>query len=229
MGAIIQLEIRQGKIMKNIVKFVMLVLAFAYSANLMATTIDFEGLAKSDDSVTFLTGTYTDSGYLFTAGNPSPYSFATVGSLHPRFGGSTAFSTYNFTTISIKNVDGDFFDLGAMDVAPIFLGENDPFGPDRAIGVDYLTKIYGLRNGVSFVEQDILLPNNTAENVLTNVDMIGFEGLNEVVIMANNYPGVQIDNLMLSVSSVPEPSSYGLLLLGLSAVFTIKRKHLLKR
>lgn len=210
--------------MKNIVQFVMLSVILAFNIQAKATVIDFESLSKSDDSVTFLTGSYIDSGYIFTAENPTPYSFATVGDLHPRFGGSTSFSTFNYTSISIKNTSNAYFDFTSWDVAPVFLGQNDPFGPDRIVGVDYQTDVYGFRNGESIIMQSISLPNDTPANVLTSIDMIGFEQIDEIIIFANAFPGIQFDNLALNVSAVPEPSTYALLFLGLATIYASKRR-----
>lgn len=201
--------------------FLLMTLSSFKAASAASVTIDFESLQQSDSSYTFITGPFVDSGYTFTVSNPVPYSFASAGGLDPRFAGSTALTTFNYGIIFLENNSGAAFDLLAIDLAPVTLGLNDPFGVDREVGALYQTTIYGLKVDGSIVSQAVSLPNASAANVLTTYSFTGFTGLTQLAIDSSAFPGVQFDNVVLqTVSMVPEPSSFALVLLGLLLVMT---------
>lgn len=194
-------------------------------ASATTTTIDFESLKQNDASFTFLTGVYAESGYTLSTSNPEPYSFASAGDLNSRYAGSTALTTYNFGMITLANATGLDFDFLSMDLAPVFLGADDPFGMNRDPSAVYETTIYGLRSDGSFVSQAIIIPNASVNNVLTTVQLVGFTGLNQVGISNATFPGVQFDNLVLSsVSAVPAPASIWLLASGLLGFFGLRKR-----
>ncbi|MFQ6405856.1 PEP-CTERM sorting domain-containing protein [Methylophilus sp. 'Pure River'] len=201
-------------------KSFLIVLAMAVSlvktVNAATVTIDFESLKQNDIGYTFIAGPYVDSGYTFTASNPVPYSFASAGAFDPRFAGSTALTTFNSGMVFVENNTGTSFDFLSVDLAPVTLGLNDPFGVDREVGVPYQTTIYGLKVDGTIVSQVITLPNSSAENILTAYSLVGFTGLTQFAIDSSAFPGVQFDNIVLqTVSGVPEPSVLSLVALGL--------------
>lgn len=185
-------------------------------ANATMTIINFESLKKSDASFTFLTGEYFEDGFTLAVSDPTPYSFASAGDLNARYAGSTALTTYNFGSVSIVNTAGLEFDFISIDVAPVFLGADDPFGPNRDLSAVYQTMAYGLKWDGSVVSQVITLPNVSVANILTTVQMVGFTGLKQLAMSNTTFPGVQFDNLVMNtVSTVPESSQAMLLLTGI--------------
>ena len=211
-------------------KFINLTTVFFIScssltANAITETLNFESLKQNDASFTFLTGPYAEAGYKLVASNPEPYSFASAGDLNTRYAGSTALTSYNFGTVSLYNTSSTVFDFLSMDLAPVFLGANDPFGSNRNLSEVYETIIYGFRDDGSFVTQALTIPNTRISNIMATVQMIGFTGLSEVVISNEFFPGVQFDNLVLSsVSAVPEPSSAWLFTIGLLGFLGLKKR-----
>ncbi len=210
--------------MQRIVISALAFIILSWGVNANAITINFEDLYQNNDQATFLEGAYEEAGFILTASNPIPYSFGTAGGLNPRFGGSTAISTYNYGYMTLENSSGAIFSLLSLDVAPVSLGGNDPYGLDRVVGALYQTTIYGLRVDGSIVSQVITLPNATSANVLTPVSVVGFTELTRVEIHSYTLPGIQIDNLVLStVSSVPEPESISLFLFGIGLLVFARR------
>lgn len=197
------------------------------TATATTVTINFESLKQNDIGYTLINGPYIDSGYTFTASSPIPYSFASAGVLDPRFAGSTALATFNYGFVFLESNTGDSFDLLAIDLAPVNLGLNDPFGIDREVGTSYQTTIYGRKVDGSIISQAVTLPNSTAANVLTTYALSGFTGLTQLAIDSSAFPGVQFDNLVLqTVSTVPEPSMVSFMVLGLLLVmFAIRKSH----
>jgi hypothetical protein len=205
--------------MQKIVISTLALFSLVWGANAHAVTMTFEALYQNNDSYIFLDSPYQEAGFTLTASNPDPYSFGSAGDLNVRFAGSTAITTFNYGYMTLKNSSGGKFDLLSLDVAPVTLGAGDPFGVDRVVGALYQTTIFGARDDGSFVSQVITLPNTTAGNVLTLVNMIGFTDLTEVVLLVAAAPGIQIDNVVLStVTSVPEPGESSLFLLGMSVL-----------
>jgi hypothetical protein len=204
-----------------------LMLSVFKAAGATTVTIDFESLKKVDTGYTFIAGSYVDSGYTFTASNSDPYSFASAGTLASRFAGSTALTTFNYGFVFLESNSGASFDLLAIDLAPVTLGLNDPFGIDREINLPYQTTIYGRKLDGSIVSQTIDLPNSSAANVLTTYSLLGFAGVTQVGIDSSAFPGVQFDNVVLqSTSAVPEPSIISCLILGLVlTAFLMKRSY----
>lgn len=197
--------------------FVFLIMSSSLTSE--ASILDFESLKKNDASFTFLTGTYSEAGYSLRSVDAFPYSFASAGDLNPRYAGSASLTTYNFTSIGISNTAGFKFDFYSLDVAPVFLAENDPFGLNRDLNAVYQTLIRGLRADGSTIEQIITIPNATIANTFSTVQLLGFTDLNEVYIFNNAFPGIQLDNLVLnSVSTVPVPSS---LILFMSSILVL--------
>ncbi|HSH85623.1 MAG: PEP-CTERM sorting domain-containing protein [Methylophilus sp.] len=210
--------------MQKVVISALTFIILSWGVNANAITMTFEGLYQNNDEATFLEGAYEEAGFILTASNPTPYSFGTAGALNARFGGSTAIATYNYGYMTLQNSSGAKFSLLSLDVAPVSLGGNDPYGLNRIVGEVYQSTIYGLRVDGSIVSQVITLPNATSANVLTPVNIIGFTELTRVEIHSYTLPGIQIDNLVLNtVSSVPEPGSVSLLLFGISLLVGARR------
>lgn len=194
-----------------------LILGFSLVANATLVTLDFESLKQPDGGFTFLTGVYTEKGFTLSASNIDPFSFASAGELNERFAGSTALTTFNFGTTTLFNTAGSNFDFLSLDVAPVFLGANDPFGSNRDLTAIYETTIYGLRTDGTLVSQIITIPNLSVANILTTVQLNGFTGLSQVAILNQSFPGVQFDNLVLKsadVSAVPLPGAIWLFSTG---------------
>ncbi|MGP1716597.1 MAG: PEP-CTERM sorting domain-containing protein [Methylophilus sp.] len=209
--------------MQKVVISALTFIILSWGVNANAITMTFEGLYQNNDESTFLEGAYEEAGFTLTASNPTPYSFGTAGDLNARFGGSTAIATYNYGYMALENSSGDKFSLLSLDVAPVSLGANDPYG-NRIVGELYQATIYGLRVDGSIVSQVITLPNATSANVLTLVNVIGFTELTRVEIHSYALPGIQIDNLVLNaVSSVPEPESISLFLFGIGLLIGARR------
>lgn len=208
------------------IAFVCLMLSASLGAK--ASTLNFESLKKNDASFTFLTGEYNEAGYTLTAADSLPYSFASAGDLNPRFAGSAALTTYNFTAVGLTNTAGTTFDFLSLDVAPVFLGENDPFGMSRDVNSVYQTLVRGLRADGSTVDQIITIPNLTIDNKFETIKLLGFTGLNQAYIFNYSFPGIQVDNLVLNnVSGVPLPNSLMLFVSSLLAFASIRsrKKH----
>lgn len=192
-----------------------------------AEVINFDSLHRSDDQFTFLSGDYQEAGYTFKAANPLPFSFASAGDLNVRFAGSTALTSYNFGLITLQNTSGAVFDFLSIDVAPVILGDNDPFGFNRDLNAVYQTTFYGLKTDGSIVTQLVTLPNDTPGNVLTAAALIDFDNI-VAAAWENNFPGVQFDNLVLNthaVSQVPVPAAAYLFISGLVGMLGMRRKY----
>ncbi len=213
-------------------KFVSSAIVFLIScssllANATTATLDFESLKQNDASFTFLTGEYAEAGYTLTVSDPEPYSFASAGDLNSRYAGSTALTTFNFGTVSLVNTSGSNFDFLSLDVAPVFLGADDPFGMNRDLNAVYETTIYGLKGDGSFVSQVITIPNSSLANILTTIQLIGFTDLSQVALINASFPGVQFDNLVLntaSVSAVPAPAAVWLFASGLLGIIGLRKR-----
>lgn len=212
---------------KNFLFLLFIVVCSITTVNASTATIDFESLAQDGTGYTFISGAYVDSGYIFTASNSVPYSFATAGNADPRFAGSTALTTFNFSFVFFENNTGSSFDLLAIDLAPVSLGLNDPFGVDRELGVAYQTTIYGRKVDGSIISQQVNLPNTSTSNVLTTYLLQDFTGLTQVAIDSSAFPGVQFDNIVLqTVSTVPEASRFSLIALGLLLIaYAMRKSH----
>jgi len=195
--------------------------------NASTVTLDFESLKQNDASFTFLNGAYTEAGYALTMSEPEPYSFASAGDLNSRYAGSTTLTTFNFGTVTLANNAGSDFDFLSLDVAPVFLGADDPFGVNRDLNAVYETTIYGLRGDGSFVSQVVTIPNSSLANILITVQLVGFTGLNQVALLNASFPGVQFDNLVLntaSVSAVPAPAAIWLFTSGLLGFLGLRKR-----
>lgn len=192
-----------------------LILGIQASAIDAATvTLDFESLAHDDDLVSDVGHLYQEDGFVLE--NAGFFPFATYGAQavdwdsSPVFTGSTALFNDNddaLTTLSL--LSGGVFDLVSIDLAELFV----------ATGVAYRVAFTGITAALGTVTQEFTLDGIFGAETFTFDP--GFTNLTSVS-WTNTADYHQFDNIQ--VSSVPEPQTLSLMLLGLGLMGTLARR-----
>lgn len=194
--------------MKRIYLLFTTLLAILTTASVHATIIDFESLVSP---TTTTMPSYSEDGFDFTSGTAGSTTFAAWGTTDINFAGSTAlFNNFINETTSLTAAGGGAFSLDSIDLSEV-----------------YNQSSY---NATSVVFDAVLAGGGSA-SFTADLDLsFGFEtfnfgGLfsNVVSVSWNQTPDFhQFDNL--NINTVPEPSLFALLSLGLFGIGVARRK-----
>ena len=178
------------------------------SGALASTTVDFN--ANSAPTVLASGGTIASGDYSFAAG--SVLGVLVLDSGSGVSNGTNSLVFLNATTLTITRSDAGLFDLGSLDVG----FTNGYLDPSEQL------KITG-HTGSGDVSVTAALSKTSFSTVLTS----GFSNLTSVTLSVlgnTSSPGyVAIDNL--SVTPVPEPETYAMLLAGLGLIPLAARRR----
>ena len=199
-----------SKTLQNIVLSSVCALS-ALPAQAATTVVDFNSLATVTTNQTVIVPQpYSEDGFRLTTSSGSPqagYGGGTIYALtdkHPHWMGSPAvFSgviTNYGSSFVLDRADGGVFDLLSMDVG--LLNNYRHFD------------VYGYYPQGGYVHQYTFL-EYTYATLQTITFGNGFKGVNKLVF-SSVY--AQVDNINLSVTAVPEPETYALMLAGLGLV-----------
>ncbi|TWI69556.1 putative secreted protein [Pseudoduganella lurida] len=127
--------------------------------------------------------------------------------------GTTAFYSFNESSVTIDRENKGLFSLTSLDVAQTFTEHDRPLT---------LTLIATGINGT--VTTEIFVETKAAEkfSTFTFTNFVDISSL--TIVGSEEFPEFAIDNVVLSVSPVPEPASWAMLIAGLGAIGTAVRR-----
>ena len=190
----------------------------------VAATIDFEsqygGYGYYDYS-------FIEDGFRVSYSPISPFGFYIVDDPADHLGmcspacasnGTTAFYSFNESSVTIDLENKGLFSLTSLDVAKTFLGDGRPLTMTlTAMGV----------NGT--VTNTILLEENLAET-FSNFNFTDFVNISSLTITGGqDFPEFAIDNVVVSAAEVPEPASWAMVIAGLGLICGVRRRRLTSR
>lgn len=203
------------------IRKVMIAIMAAFLTNAaVAATIDFEsqygGYGYSDYS-------FIEDGFRVSYSPISPFGFYIVDDPADHLGmcspacasnGTTAFYSFNESSVTIDLEDKGLFSLTSLDVAKTFLGDGRPLTMTlTAMGV----------NGV--VTNTIYLEENLAES-FSNFSFTDFVNISSLTITGGQaFPEFAIDNVIVSTAEIPEPASWAMLIAGLGIICGVRRRR----
>lgn len=186
----------------------------------VAATIDFEsqygGYGYSDYR-------FIEDGFRVSYSPISPFGFYIVDDPADHLGmcspacasnGTTAFYSFNESSVTIDLEDKGLFSLTSLDVAKTFLGDGRPLTMTlTAMGV----------NGV--VTNTIYLEENLAES-FSNFSFTDFVNISSLTITGGQaFREFAIDNVIVSKAEIPEPASWAMLIAGLGIICGVRRRR----
>jgi len=186
----------------------------------VAATIDFEsqygGYGYYDYS-------FIEDGFRVSYSPISPFGFYIVDDPADHLGmcspacasnGTTAFYSFNESSVTIDLENKGLFSLTSLDVAKTFLGDGRPLTMTlTAMGV----------NGT--VTNTIFLEENLAET-FSNFNFTDFVNISSLTITGGqDFPEFAIDNVVVSAAEVPEPASRAMLMAGLGLICGARRRR----
>ena len=201
-------------------KVIIAIMAACLTNAAVAATIDFEsqygGYGYSDYS-------FIEDGFRVSYSPTSPFGFYIVDDPADHLGmcspacasnGTTAFYSFNESSVTIDLENKGLFSLTSLDVAKTFLGDGRPLTMTlTAMGV----------NGV--ITNTIFLEENLAES-FSNVSLTDFVNISSLTITGGQAaPEFAIDNVVLATAEVPEPASWATLIAGLGIVCGVRRRR----
>jgi len=204
------------------IRKLMIAIMVAFLTNAaVAATIDFEsqygGYGYYDYS-------FIEDGFKVSYSPISPFGFYIVDDPADHLGmcspacasnGTTAFYSFNESSVTIDLENKGLFSLTSLDVAKTFLGDGRPLTMTlTTMGV----------NGV--VTNTIFLEENLAET-FSNFSFTDFVNISSLTITGGQeFPEFAIDNVVVSAAEVPEPASWAMLIAGLGIICGVRRRRL---
>jgi hypothetical protein len=193
--------------------------------NIEAVVIDFEALRHDDAVVSQISNPYSENGFILTPHHPvqgNPEIFATLGTLHPGFAGSTAlYQGVSQGQIVLTRTDGGVFTLLSIELAEepnLAPGGTEPIN----LGPFEIT-FYGER-----VNGNTITNTFTVDSFLTLKEFlfVGFGGLVSVYWYQGaggiSSPTHQFDDIR--VVPVPELASFLHFITGLILIYVRRRR-----
>ncbi|QBE65830.1 PEPxxWA-CTERM sorting domain-containing protein [Pseudoduganella lutea] len=183
-------------------------------------TIDFESQAGGYGYSTY---SFIEDGFRITYSPISVFGFYLIddpadnlGQCNPACAsnGTTAFYSFNESSVTIDLENKGLFSLTALDVAKTFTGNGKPLTLTiTAMGVD------------GAMTSTIFLESNAAETFST-FQFADFANISSLTIVGGQeFPEFAIDNVILSPAPVPEPASWAALVAGLGIICGAMRRR----
>lgn len=200
-------------------------IALAFAAALLTTTaqaatIDFEA---EDGGYHVFPYSFVEDGVRVSFTPISVFGFSLIDDPADHLGmcgpgcasnGTTALYSFNESSVTFDLAGGGLFSLLSLDAAQTFLGYDRPLTltltGSRADGDISTTITVGARAAESF----------------SSFSFANFTSLSSLTITGSQeFPEFAIDNVVLSAAAVPEPATWGLMILGFGAVGGAMRRR----
>jgi hypothetical protein len=201
-------------------KLLLAIAATILTASAQAETIDFESEAGGYGYSTY---SFSEDGFRVTYSPISDFGFYIIDDPADHLGqcspacasnGTTAFYSFNESSVTFDIQNGGLFSLTSLDVAKTFTGNDLPVTLTlTATGV----------NGV--VTTTIFVEARPAE-IFSTFQFEGFVNISSLTITGGQqYPEFAIDNVILSPAPVPEPATWATLIAGLGIIGSAVRRR----
>jgi hypothetical protein len=181
--------------LRSLNRFILISLAlFGLSvSSVNAITIDFESLSLPNNSVNLVVSPYVEDNFQFIAEGGTAPVFATFGTGHANFSGSTALFNTVPSPITLTEVGGEIFNLFSIDLSEFAMAAATITFTGYSSGLPVATDMWSL-NGDSANLPETFLFNS----LFANVDQVTWNQVS---------PFHQFDNLVINPSVVPSPPS----------------------
>lgn len=179
----------------------------ASAATTAPTVITFNALEQSGYVATPL-DSYSEAGYNFN--NNLWYGLSSIQKDNLFYAGSTGLAAAALSTTTLTRADGAAFSLGNISLADYV-----------SLPGTYDVTFTGTKVGGATVSQTFTL---SGSNSFSNYTFTGFSNLVSASWQEGLLHTYQVDNISASVSAVPEPGTYAMLLAGLGLLGFMRRR-----
>lgn len=185
------------------------------SLGAQATTLTFDDLAHAD--LYQFVSNYTAGGYVVSNGS-NPIDLGVWGTHSTRqadFGGAALFNSYNYTTTTLKHLNGDVFEFNSIDIA-------DVYNQARAFTVDFT---FTFSDGVQLTESVHHASVAGLERFTFNKsNVISVSWVNSGVLGSSQFDNITMGNV---TTPIPEPQTYALMLAGMGvlSIVALRRRR----